>query len=317
MGMFGKFLSALIFGKKFLFMISDSIFRSVKKITPHKVKDRIKNIFMKKQPDSQGDSSAQLIDVPIDHQHKMFYKKLISYNRYEAIWHSKFGELENNCRGYFELHKKRFFELLNTMNYFVSSIDNPMVLEIGPSDFSPIYKEITPKINLVTLDRPVEENGFDFKKCTQLYGAERHYNFDLNTYNLSPSSGSPTLGTFDYILCTEVLEHLVVNPVEFLSSLLSLLKDEGRLYLTTPNFFRHENLGKMSRRENPQMVYPAKGLNWDAHHHFREYDMRELKEFCVEAGASKIYDSYSDCWDPEDRDIPYNERANLILVVQK
>jgi 2-polyprenyl-3-methyl-5-hydroxy-6-metoxy-1,4-benzoquinol methylase len=129
--------------------------------------------------------------------------------------------------------------------------------------------------------------------------AERYYNVDLNTHSLSTEWGTPPLGLFDYVVCAEVLEHLIVNPVEFISSLLSLLEPEGYLYLTTPNFFSHGHLGQIERREHLMAVYPKQGENNDHHQHFREYSLKELVEFTKEAGGTVINADYSDCWDDE------------------
>jgi hypothetical protein len=122
-------------------------------------------------------------------------------------------------------------------------------------------------------------------------------------------------------MCTEVLEHLVVNPVEFLGSLINLLAAGGFLYLTTPNFFRLENLEKINCRINPQVVFPKRGENFDAHHHYREYDMEELVRFVGEAGGKVVARYFSGCWDEDAllsgilKEHP-ERKANLVLVVQ-
>lgn len=75
------------------------------------------------------------------------------------------------------------------------------------------------------------------------------------------------------------------------------MKDDGFLYLTTPNFFSHHRLQQIRNGVNPQDVFPPRGQNWDAHYHFREYTMRELLQFAREAGGSVEVAYYSSCWD--------------------
>jgi hypothetical protein len=115
---------------------------------------------------------------------------------------------------------------------------------------------------------------------------------------------------------TEVLEHLDVNPVELLEALLVLLKRDGFLYLTTPNFFRRENRERFYRFENPQQVYPIGQGNWDRHHHHREYGFKELFRFIEAAGGQTVAFYFSSCWDVEPLP-PEHERGNLVFVVRR
>ncbi len=241
-------------------------------------------------------------------------KELLDRGAYEEKWRELFGQRQEN---YFAMHRRRYYELFNALAHSCPRGGrDALVLEIGVSEFLPLYRHFFPSLRLVTIDRPLASHGFDPAYCLERGGAERHYQVDLNVVALAPDFGAPPLGRFDYVVCTEVLEHLVVNPVEFLGSLLSLLQPEGLLYLTTPNFFRSENLDKIARRINPQMVYPRRGQNADAHHHFREYDMGELRAFVAEAGGRVVVSLYSDCWEngPPAGAVPREQRANLVLL---
>jgi SAM-dependent methyltransferase len=239
--------------------------------------------------------------------------------RYGEKWQEWFG---HRSEGYFAMHRRRYYELFNALACFYREMkQDARVLELGVSEFLLFYKLFFPGIRLVTADRPLAQHGFAASFCLEKGGAERHYEIDLNREELTPAFGSPPLGRFDYVVCTEVLEHLIVNPVEFLKSLLSLLSPGGRLYLTTPNFFRHENLEKISRGVNPLMIYPPRGGNMDAHHHFREFAMAELLAFAVEAGGKAIFHCHSGCWDPEEPGAPGfiaqpERRSNLVLVIE-
>lgn len=238
---------------------------------------------------------------------------------YEKQWQEQFGE---RLEDYFKMHKLRYFELLTSFDYYIKDKQDPLVLEIGVSEFAVFYKRYFPGIRLVTVDRPKELNGFQADYCLNTAGAERHYHIDLNKENLSAGYGEPPLGTFDYIICTEVLEHLVVNPVEFLKSLLAILKPGGFLYLTTPNFFRYDNMNKLNDGVNPQMVYPGAGKNKDAHHHFREYEMNELLQFIREAGGETVENYFSGCWDNPElsegilKEHP-QQKSNLVFVIKQ
>ncbi len=200
---------------------------------------------------------------------------------------------------YFSYHKDRYEELFGAMADWLARHDQPKVLEVGVAAFTPFYRRLFPEITLTTVDRPMRMFGASAEYCLNECGADRHYEADLIAQRLSPAFGSPPLGTFDFVVCTEVIEHLPVNPVEFIGSLLGLLAAEGHLYLTTPNFFSIHTLGKIARRENPQSIFPKSGENADAHHHYREYSLPELVQFTREAGGRIAHAAYSDCWDSE------------------
>jgi SAM-dependent methyltransferase len=127
-------------------------------------------------------------------------------------------------------------------------------------------------------------------------------------------------GKFDLVFCCEVLEHLLVNPVNLLRFLLQFLKPSGFLYLTTPNFLSDINLEKLSLWENPQPVYPQ-GYSPDEafHHHVREYAMPELLRFVIEAGGVVDSFAFSGCWQPPEevaRSWPEQLR-NMITVIRR
>jgi SAM-dependent methyltransferase len=244
-----------------------------------------------------------------------------SAESYEQLWQDLVDSHPEEVREYFRLHKTRYYELFGAIEHYLKDKSTPRLLEVGVSGFFPLYPKLFPDLRVVTIDRPVEMGGTGPDYSVAQWKAERHYNVDLNAHFLSNEWGTPALGLFDYVVCAEVLEHLIVNPVEFISSLLGLLEPKGYLYLTTPNFFSHGHLGQIEGREHPMPVYPKRGENKDHHHHFREYSLQELVESTKEAGGTVIKADYSDCWDDEGiqnrllRDHP-DQSSNLVVVAQ-
>lgn len=235
--------------------------------------------------------------------------------RYDALWEERFAHRPQEVRVYLNVHRERYFELFNALAHLLRGREHgAQVLEVGVSEYMSLYKGLFPTIRLASLDRPLTLSGVD-PELARTMGAERHYNVDLNQQGLSPDIGEPSLGRFDVIVCSEVIEHLVLNPVEFLQGLMSLLQPQGLLYLTTPNFLRAENLLKIERGENPQPPFPRRGENWDAHHHFHEFTMSELLQCIEQAGGRVVHRYFSACWDgPEVRDGPVERRANIVVV---
>ena len=57
--------------------------------------------------------------------------------------------------------------------------------------------------------------------------------------------------TFDYVLCSEVLEHMEVDPMYMLTELNRVTKTSGKLILTTPNAVSTWSITKMLRGIEP------------------------------------------------------------------
>jgi len=124
--------------------------------------------------------------------------------------------------------------------------------------------------------------------------------------------------SYDLILFTEILEHLIINPIELLKELLNLLNESGSIYLTTPNFYSKRNLDLIALRENPQAIYPEADGNWDAHHHFREYCAKELFRMIEKAGGVTTHFYFSNCWgNGNNETLPVEQRENLVFVIQR
>jgi hypothetical protein len=198
-------------------------------------------------------------------------------------------------------HKRRFAESLNACSYFCRRHERPRVLDIGNTQNLAWYKAFLPGIELVAADRPGGPEYGDADHCIRL---------DLNAADFDPLNGK---APYDLIVFTEVLEHLSVSPLVLLHHLIAMLAVDGVLYLTTPNFFRLENLAKIRRRQNPLPIYPED--NSDRHHHTREYAMAELLAIITEAGGRIRCWYFSDCWDAVP--LPPDQRGNLVVVVGK
>lgn len=247
----------------------------------------------------------------------------ISIEKFETLWKETFTgrtKLIIGQKEYARVHKKRFWELFNAAGMLISQKPSPCLLEFGVSEYSRFYKKLFPGLELELADRPVDENyiGFTPRVACKISGCENYHVLDLN----NPDSIIKTIDRrYDLIICAEVLEHLVVNPVSLLGGLLGLLKDDGFLYLTTPNFFRTENTNLLKKHINPQAVYPAPGGNWDAHYHFREYGLKELLNHIRQANGQVKGFYFSDCWENSEpfwqRSFVQDEkRGNLVMVVK-
>ena len=187
------------------------------------------------------------------------------------------------------------------------------------SEFSGFYLRLWPDLHFEVADRPSAPDypGFTRQRSLAVSGAVAFHEINLEQPG-SLCTGELEQGSFDVVVLAEVLEHLVVNPVELLEALIALLSPAGVLYLTTPNFLRVANLRMLGAGLNPQQVFPAADGNWDAHFHHREYAAREMLDFIRTVGGRCRSFHFSDCWEeagPEPG--PEQEFGNLVFVISR
>lgn len=92
-------------------------------------------------------------------------------------------------------------------------------------------------------------------------------------------------GSLDLVLCGEVIEHLILDPMHMLFECHRILVEGGVLLLTTPNAASLTSVARVLHGgRNPQVFssYPAAG-NQDIPH-VREYAPRELADAITSAG---------------------------------
>ncbi|MBL8227913.1 MAG: methyltransferase domain-containing protein [Bryobacterales bacterium] len=112
----------------------------------------------------------------------------------------------------------------------------------------------------------------DFTCTVDLFDAERHEYPYVNN-------------SVDVILCCELIEHLVRDPMHMLFECHRVLVPNGTLVITTPNATSLVGVARtLHGHRNPQIfsAYPAAG-NRDTPH-VREYTPRELSDAVTDAG---------------------------------
>jgi SAM-dependent methyltransferase len=89
-------------------------------------------------------------------------------------------------------------------------------------------------------------------------------------------------GAFDVIVCTEVIEHLAVDPMHMLAEMNRVTRDGGLLIVTTPNAASFSALTKVMAGRHPYSWAPYSGQSTDRHN--REYTITELERAVTAAG---------------------------------
>jgi SAM-dependent methyltransferase len=209
---------------------------------------------------------------------------------------------------YGRLHRKRFFELFNLSAELIADKESPLVLEFGVSRQTTLYKDFLHGVCL---------HVADYKKpgccATGDLSIDESYELDL-TRRASRDAAPIQRTNYDLVIFSEVLEHLMANPVEVIEWLLSLLKPSGYLLLTTPNMFSKHNMPVYLSYDNPLAPFAKEEERVpNSTHHLREYSHIELLRFVQAAGGETKALLFSSCWDDDETLAPV-DRKNIVLV---
>lgn len=212
-------------------------------------------------------------------------------------------------------HRRRYHEMANAVRVLLADTPAPAprLLEFGVSEFSAAWHRIQPDLTVHLADRPVPEDyiGFTAARAREKLGCDDFFYADLSEPEILPVTRK---GQYHLVLCTEVIEHLIVAPVTLLRCLLGLLAPGGHLYLTTPNLYRRDHLAAMARREAFLPAYPGAAGNWDAHHHHHEFCGSEMLQAIEMAGGTPVTYGFSGCWDSA-TSLPEAQRGNMVFII--
>ncbi len=123
-------------------------------------------------------------------------------------------------------------------------------------------------------------------------------NIDVRKFNIETDDFiqlQEEIGNFDIVILCEIFEHLRIDIISTLKGIHSIMKNDGVLYLTTPNGLSLLALLRifLSRRTGPSLVTEWRKLIDLGHMgHVREYSIKEVCEILTYCGFSiekKIY----------------------------
>jgi len=194
---------------------------------------------------------------------------------------------------YLDQHIDRFVDILRIaeIRHHASPMKNLRILDVGAGvGFLSILLK-------VKYGHCVE--AVDLKESVIFWEERfRKYGIPLKSCDITIDPLPYPAENFDFVIFSEVLEHLVTSPIYALKQIRRVLKYKGYLILTTPNMCRLANIGKLILGKN---IVPDFRKYELCHHpktpHFREYTLNEVLLLIdeVKLKAEKVY--MSRCWD--------------------
>jgi predicted SAM-dependent methyltransferase len=122
------------------------------------------------------------------------------------------------------------------------------------------------------------------RKTLRIAG-QAEFAFDVDLFDAERHGYPYGDASFDVVLCCELIEHLLVDPMHMLFECHRVLADGGLLVLTTPNAASFTSVAcTLHGWRNPQVysLYPATGRGGPPH--VREYTAREVADAMKAAG---------------------------------
>lgn len=158
--------------------------------------------------------------------------------------------------------------------------NNLSMLEIGAGIglFSLTTHKINPEIDIKWLCYNREEKSGQAVSGKYMGYPERLFE---TYYGVIEEPSYEIHEKFDIIVMTEVLEHFVVNPVRTMKKIKYMLKEDGRLFLSTPNWGHLSLFG--SYKELPEWTNMEDYVDMQVGHAY-QYSKKELEELLEESG---------------------------------
>jgi len=198
--------------------------------------------------------------------------------------------------GYIKPHMRRF----EVTSQLLETILKPdmRVIDVGSyGTLVPVLKKLA--TTNITVTQPAMACSEQHVTCG-LPDARHGNNYPIHLDRFDLESQFPYPDeTFDFVLFTEVLEHLAYDPMHTLSEINRITKTNGYLLVSTPNCVSTKSVFKILLGRHPNF-YPAYNRARSLDRHNREYTPQEVKKLLRLAGfnlelfhTANVYDEKS------------------------
>ncbi|WP_312843310.1 class I SAM-dependent methyltransferase [Diaphorobacter nitroreducens] len=195
-------------------------------------------------------------------------------------------------RDYLKMHRNRY---IYTLEVLFSLLPAKKFIDVGSSGlFQYLIKELSPFTDVCgtqySSEAGVKVEAADFKGI----GEFRYYLGNPESFCYAIESGS-----FDLVLCAEVIEHMSVDPMALLAEMNRIMRLDARMVITTPNIVSCRSLLQALNHEMPYNFY-AFNRNRSTDRHNIEYSPDLLRRIVEAAGFEVEKLSTVNCWSAPD-----------------
>lgn len=196
----------------------------------------------------------------------------------ELLLGYRFGDdavQREELRFYAEFHASRF---RRTLELLPDLPPGSRVLELGAAPFFMTLLlrrylgfDVTPASFYGDYGEPIVNPRGSATLVQPALGESQRFDYDI--FNVERDPYPYADGTFDLVVCCEIVEHLAADPSHMLRECNRVLRQGGRLFLSTPNVASLDNVLRLVRGESIYQSYSADGIYG---RHNREYSGPEL-----------------------------------------
>jgi ubiquinone/menaquinone biosynthesis C-methylase UbiE len=199
-----------------------------------------------------------------------------------------------------DYHKVHYRRMARTLKVILDQNPKGKLLELGTSGLVPLaLKKLTPEleVHVTDFDLSLPSSG---EHTVSLCGQST----TLPCYRLNLEEEYIPVAdeTFDYVLCSEVVEHMEVDPMFMLSEVNRVLKPNGMLILSTPNIASSRNITKMLNGLDPYFYMQYRHTP-SLYRHNYEYTVYSITSVVTSAGFNGSIWTEDTFEDPIMRDI--------------
>lgn len=197
-------------------------------------------------------------------------------------------------------HLRRYVYTLKLLDRFVDDGTSALtILDLGtslPYPFQVGLHRLRPGTRFVV----VQEQLYDGLSYRRFVNESERIDFDLSVhaFNIEKDRWTFAADSFDVIICTEVLEHLVLDPLFVFREAWRCLRPNGLFCVTTPNVLCYESFYGILEGLTPYtfgQYQPQYGVYG---HHNREYTPSEVEALGNSSGLDTQLLTTKDVYDP-------------------
>ena len=230
----------------------------------------------------------------------------MKHNTYENVSDEVRNVLTKLISSKDSYHKGHERRIARTLQVILDQKPKGKLLELGTGAIVPLsLKRLIPDLEV-----HVTDFNLDLPSVDNIYLELCGDSITVPGYrvNLEETALPVADETFDYVLCTEVIEHMDVDPMFMLSEVNRVLKPGGVLIITTPNAVSTWAITKMVRGIEPYF-YMQYRKHRDPWRHNYEYSIHSLVTVVKAAGFD------GDAWTEDSFEEPNYTEVNKLKAI--